>query len=95
MLISFNNLYGTDIDKVLVSTDPVFGEDNIQTYEPYLNFTEMMKSHTNIGMTPAYDLIAAWAVILQMDTDFTKHFECIDGNVWTFNSNITVQHIME
>ena len=93
MLVAFNRLFGVPVDQVWSSSAPEFsveGLDNGALSGPFQAFIKQMESNPTIGMTPAYDLVAAWlAVMMSVEHwRFSQYFEmyCDDGITYSLKS---------
>ena len=88
MLVAFNRLFGVPVGEVWSSSAPEFsveGLENGALSGPFQAFINQMESNPTIGMTPAYDLVAAWLAVMLSEESwrFSQYFEmhCDDGEV--------------
>jgi hypothetical protein len=77
MLVAFNRLFGVPVNEVWSSGSPEFSADTLTDVRGTLTFSfqtfiQKMEAYPGIGMTPAYDLVAAWFAIMMCYTPW--HF---------------------
>lgn len=95
MLVAFNRLFGVPMDEVWSSSAVEFnveGLENGPLSRPFQTFIQQMESNPTIGMTPAYDLVAAWLAVMMSEAPwrFSQYFEmyCDDGVIYTLKPTV-------
>lgn len=106
MLVAFNRLFGVPVSDVWSSSAPEFSVEGLEDGSlsgPFQAFIRQMESNPTIGMTPAYDLVAAWLAVMMSKEPwrFSMYFDmhCDDGVIYALkptmcHSNL-IHRIME
>ena len=89
MLVAFNRLFGVPVSEVWSSSAPEFSVEGLEDGAlsgPFQTFINQMESNPTIGMTPAYDLVAAWLAVMMSKEPwrFNQYFDmyCDDGVIY-------------
>ena len=87
MLSAFHRLFGVPVDQVWSSSSPEFNQKVLECgvlTDMFRDFILRMREGWWIGMTPAYDLVAAWVVIMMCySAEMVHHyFDNLGGNLY-------------
>jgi hypothetical protein len=86
MLISFNHLFDLPVSQIFESSNDIFTEEILWNEDHELTtafrkYQELLFEYPNMGLTPAYDLVASWVALMNKD-DFYHYFESTIENIW-------------
>ena len=92
MLIAFNHLFDIPVSQIFESTDDIFSEEilwnqNHILSKPFTKYQQLLLQHPNMGLTPAYDLLAAWSITIDK-VDFNYYFENQTENIWNLRKEV-------
>jgi hypothetical protein len=106
MLVAFHRLFGVPVGEVWSSSASEFSVEGLETGAlsgPFQAFINQMESNPVIGMTPAYDLVAAWLAVMMAEAPwrFAQYFDihCDDGVIYALKPTMChpnlIHRIME